>query len=244
MAKSRTRAALDDWLAAADHLLGQERERCISPSSVDGTWTDQSIVFLRTLADVEQQLPAILQRIVDWPGRWILIIEDAECHHHFWQALGFEDGSLVAECVSNYYLEGDELLSQQDEERLLELAWEAPDPPRTTNWITVHPTYSPPVDAVAQRAASTLHEVFGLTDGELVLVKMFSSPVRGGTPASPVVVEEFEPESTSASRPSRSYSRIAAYASDEEAEAGASRFVDSVLGTGRERDGNTVTLND
>ncbi len=230
MATSRGRAALDDWLAAAEHLLSQERDRCISPSSVIGTWAEAWTMSLRTLADVEQQLPTILQRLVDWPGRWILIIEDAECHHHFWQALAFEDGSLVAEVVSNYYLDGDELLSPEDAARLTQLGWETPDPPRRTNWITIHPTYSPPVDKVAQRAMRTLREVFGLTEGDLVLLKMFSSPIRGDTPASPVVVEESEPESTEPPGTSRTYARPDPDASYDELKAWARSFVDAVLG--------------
>jgi hypothetical protein len=90
----------------------------------------------------------------------------------------------VTETVSNYYLEGEDCWTPEEDRRLLALGWECPSPPRTTNWINVEYTTSPAVDEVADRAAATLRSVFGLRDGDEVYVKMFSSPIRGDTPAS------------------------------------------------------------
>jgi hypothetical protein len=49
--------------------------------------------------------------------------------------------------------------------------------------LVVSPTTSPDVDIEACRAVATLRTVFGLTDNETILVKMFSSSRRGDTPA-------------------------------------------------------------
>jgi hypothetical protein len=43
---------------------------------------------------------------------------------------------------------------------------------------------------VAVRALRTLREVFELSDKDTVLLKLFGSPIRGGTPASEVVVPQ------------------------------------------------------
>ena len=45
-------------------------------------------------------------------------------------------------------------------------------------------TTSPDTDVVCQRAIATLMEVFGLGDEDEVFIKMFSSAIRGDTPAS------------------------------------------------------------
>src|ERR1017187_803757 len=103
--------------------------------------------------------------------------------HHFWQALAFEDGSLVTETVSNFYLEGEDCWTPEQDGRLAVLGWEPPKPPKRTNWIDVQYTTSPPVDEVARLASRTLKDVFGLRARDKVFVKLFSSPIRGDTPA-------------------------------------------------------------
>ncbi len=130
-----------------------------------------------------------LGRLCRRPGRWILICEDAAHPHRFWQALAYEDASLIAEVVSNYYLEGDNRLSSAREAQLVSLDWQAPDPPRRPNWLHIEPTTSPDVAAVALRAVGSLREVFGLGERDEVLVKLFSSPRRGDTPAGAKYVE-------------------------------------------------------
>ena len=66
--------------------------------------------------------------------------------------------------------------------------------PKSMCWARTEFTTSPDVGAVAQQAARALREVFGLGDGDKVFVKMFSSPLRGHTPASPSVQEVREPD--------------------------------------------------
>jgi hypothetical protein len=100
---SKAIAALDVWLARAEEVLQEQRAQCISPNL---SWTVTSDEWTVTLAAFELGLPDLLESLCARPGRWILIAEDDECRHHFWQALAFEDGSLVTEVVSNRYLEG------------------------------------------------------------------------------------------------------------------------------------------
>jgi len=125
----------------------------------------------------------LLERLCRRPGRWILIAEDNERCHLFWQALAYEDGSLVTEVVRNHYLDGEDRWTPEQESRLLTLGWECPHPPRHPNWINVEYSTSPPVDEVAKRASATLRRVFGLGAGDHVFVKLLSSPLRGNTPA-------------------------------------------------------------
>jgi hypothetical protein len=133
---------------------------------------------------------------------YCLIAEDNERRHLFWQALAYEDGSLVTEVVGNHYLEGEDRWTPEQESRLLTLGWECPHPPRRPNWINVEYSTSPPVDEVAKRASATLRRVFGLEAGDHVFVTLLSSPLRGNTPAAaladagtdePVLVDDTPP---------------------------------------------------
>ena len=94
---------------------------------------------------------------------------------HFWQALAFEDGSLVTEVVSNHYLGGNDRWSGSQEDDLAALGWERPDPPRSPNWIRVEFTTSP---AVADVAALFCLPVGGLPSGGLALLQAGRALVR------------------------------------------------------------------
>jgi hypothetical protein len=130
--------------------------------------------------------------------------------------------------VSNYYLEGEDRWTPEQERRLLELGWEHPKPPKRPNWIKVQYTTSPLVEDVASRATATLESVFGLGDDDEVFVKLFSSPIRGDSPAACLADvatgAEEGPAKPVFSRPP-----------DDEAEldAWAESFADTLLGTAR-----------
>jgi hypothetical protein len=181
---SRALASLDAWLARAEEVLAEQREQALSPS-LAAVWDPGQVEVVLPVGGFIGTLENLLEDVCRRPGRWILVAGDNLHRHRFWQALAFEDGSLVTEVVSNYYLEGEDRWTPGQEERLAALGWGAPDPPRRTNWIVVESTTSPPVAEVATRATVTLREVFGLGDGDEVFVKMFGSPIRGDTPASP-----------------------------------------------------------
>ncbi|MGD0312240.1 MAG: hypothetical protein ABSC90_07245 [Acidimicrobiales bacterium] len=186
---SRAVAGTDGWLELAEAVLQDQSERSLSPSSVPPRGQDR-VESTIPLAEFEEGLMGLLGTLCERPGRWILIVEDSAQPNHFWQALAYEDGSLVAEIVSNFYLTGDDRLSPTQEDALIRLGWKGPEPPNRPNWLRVEPTTTPAVAEVASQAVRSLREVFGLGDEDGVLVKLFSSPHRANTPASPEYVED------------------------------------------------------
>ncbi len=190
---SKAIAAVDEWRESVERLLSEQRAQGISPSSTP-SWDPRVEESTLSVAEFAEGLKDLLDSLCARPGRWILIAEDAVRPHLFWQALAFEDGSLVSEVVSNYYLAAERQWSPDEEEQLLKLGWEPPEPPKRTNWINVEYTTSPPTGLVACRAFATLRVVFGLELEDTLAVRMFSSPVRGDTPASSLRSGESDPE--------------------------------------------------
>ncbi len=185
---SKASASLDAWLAQAEEVLEEQRERSLSPSSAP-TWDAGEVEQVITLAEFSDGLEGVLTALSGRPGRWILIAETGG-PHRYWQALCYEDGSLWAEVVSNTWIEDDPQLSVEQEEGLEALDWGVPVPPGYPNWWRIEATTSPDVAGVTRQALETLREVFGAGDGDKVTVKLFSSPRRGKTPASPEYVED------------------------------------------------------
>jgi hypothetical protein len=188
---SRAIASLDAWLARAEEVLAEQREHAISPSlgPSEGSGVQEWTI---TIGAPSGGLQGLLESLCRRPGRWILIVKDKRRRHRFWQALCYEDGSLVTETVSNHYLDGGDQWSDEQEARLLALGWDPPNLPGRPNFINVEATTSPDTRVVCQRAVATLRELFGLGDEDEVFVKLFSSTIRGDTPASPEYSTEAE----------------------------------------------------
>jgi hypothetical protein len=180
---------LDEWLTRAEEVLAEQREHAISPSlglvEADGReeWTI-------TLAALSGGLESLLESLFRRPGRWILIIEHARRSQLFVQFLAYEDGSGCSEVVSNTYLDGDDRWTTEQEARLLALGWDPPVRPLRPNFIHVEYTTSPAIEIECRRAIGTISEMFGLSGHHQVFVKLFSSAIRGDTPASPVYSTE------------------------------------------------------
>ena len=153
------------------------------PSTVT-KWNDQKSKSIIALSTFGNGLQTLLDSLCHRPGRWILIVKDAQRPHLYWQALAFEDGSLITEVVSNYYLAVENHWTGEQESRLAKFGWQPPAPPRTTNWINVEHTTSPDTELTVCRAMATLQFVFGMTPNDELRVRTFSSPRRGSTPAS------------------------------------------------------------
>ena len=92
---------------------------------------------------------------------------------------------MITEVASNHWLEADKKWTAEQEVRLGELGWNPPDPTGSLNWSRVETTTSPDHVGVAQQASRTLNQVFGLLRDDKLVVKLFSSPNRGSTPATP-----------------------------------------------------------
>jgi hypothetical protein len=184
--RSKAIQGVDDWLGQADEVLKCQREQGISPSSVP-TWDAGEVEGLVTLADFDDVLATIIEALSQRPGRWVLVAESDP--DRYWQLLAFEDGSLIAEVVSNHWLKADKKWRTEQETRLGELEWNPPESIGSPNWSKVESTTSPDHVGVAQQAIRTLKQVFGLSGDDKLLVKLFSSPNRGSTPATPTYEE-------------------------------------------------------
>jgi type III secretion system-like peptide-binding chaperone len=131
-------------------------------------------------------LTEMLERLVSDPGRWILVLTFGPGDGIYYiQYLCCEDGSMVAEAVSNRYLSEPCLLSTDNERRLVSLGWESPSDDSHPNWRVLQPTITPDVAAAARLGIDTMRCVFGVTEDDRVCLKLFSSPRRSNTPASP-----------------------------------------------------------
>lgn len=133
------------------------------------------------LAELEQGLGKVLRRLIRDPGRWILIIEDP-VSDRFVQFLAFEDGSLVAEAVSNRFLSRQYQWTRRDLRVLEELGWEPPMEDLRPNYIVVCPTSESDVSTLADLARRTFWSPFGLTPESQLWVKLQAAPQRGHTP--------------------------------------------------------------
>ena len=114
---SRALASLDVWLERAEQVLAEQRGHAISPSLAP-LWDHEQQQVIITMATLTAGLDGLLRTLCAKPGRWILIVERNDPRHLFWQALAFEDGSLVTEVVSNAYLEPDDRWTPAQEEGL------------------------------------------------------------------------------------------------------------------------------
>ncbi len=180
---SRAIASLNVWVARAEAVLQEQREQSLSPSS-SGEWHESKTTATITLSTFEYGLAEILGCLCWRPGRWVLICRVVGNVNRYWQALAYEDGSLVVEVVSNAYLEDDECHSAKSEKLLTMLGWDRPSPPDSPNWRRVEATTSPSIEDVAQQAVRTLREVFGVGDEDRLEIVTFDLADREGTPAS------------------------------------------------------------
>ena len=147
-----------------------------------------------TLAEFAEDLEDVLRSLCERPGRWILIAEDVAHHHHFWQALCFEDRrSTSRPCRTTTWRR---MTGSPPRMRVCceSVDGRAPIFPGPRNWSRTEFTTPPDIGGVAQQTVRAVREGFGLGDGDKVFVKMFSSPLRGHTPASPTFEEVGEPD--------------------------------------------------
>ena len=185
--KSRAVEGVDGWLEQAEEVLRSQHERSLSPSSAT-IWDAGEVERTVTMTVFAEGIERVLRALCERAGWWILITECGP--YRYWQALAYEDGSLVAEVISNHWIEGDSRWTSEEEDRLQDVGWLHPDPPHRPNWLRVESTTSPDVARIAERCVDTLRRVFGVREEDALDVKQFSSPNRGSTPATPMYVKE------------------------------------------------------
>ena len=183
---SRAVASVDVWIARAEEVLQEQREKSLSLSSATA-WENVTHEWRVSLGSFELGIEDLLDRLCSRPGRWVLIAQDAGRSNRFWQAMAFEDGSLVVAAANNSVHEGTEQLLPGADEKLTGLGWDPPDLPSSPNWRRVEATINPDIAAVADQAIRTLREVFEINGNAQLLLAMFAVSNRGSTPASECV---------------------------------------------------------
>lgn len=186
---SKAIMSLDQWLTEAESVLHESHESALSPSQA-GAAEVQETEWEVSLGSFALGLPHLLERLCSRPGRWILIAEDAVRPHRYWQVMAFEDGSLVAEAGSGTASLPGERLSPEEEQLLEHLGWSPPELPSTPNWQRVEATTTPDITGAADQAADTLRDVYGIGATDRLVLKLFPSSRRGGTPASEQVPDD------------------------------------------------------
>ncbi len=184
MTRRDSREELQKWFSQVDELLVAQREHAISPSTVPPPSTEPAVWKMR-LSTLRRDLVGLIDLLVRSPGRWILIL-DVGPHGvgRYVQLLVHEDGSILAETCSNSYLEGSYRLSSEEEAELVTIGWKEPHPSDKPNWWAAWATIHPDTKDVAHLLLGTLEGVYALHGAELITCRLFSSPLRGSTPAS------------------------------------------------------------
>ena len=183
---SKAVASVDVWIRRAEEVLQEQRENSLSPSSAKA-WENVKHEWRASLGSFELGIEDLLDRLCSRPGRWVLIAADAGRSNRFWQAMAFEDGSLVVEAANDSVREGTKELSPGIDEKLTGLGWDPPHPPSRPNWRRVEATINPDIAAVADQAIRTLREVFEINGNDQLVLTMFAVSKRGSTPASECV---------------------------------------------------------
>ena len=84
-------------------MLRSQYERSLSSSSAT-IWDAGEVERTVTLTVFAEGIGTVLRALCERPGRWILITECGP--YRYRQALACEDGALVAEVISNHWIEG------------------------------------------------------------------------------------------------------------------------------------------
>ena len=181
--------------------LRNQREESLSPSSAKA-WGNVEHRWRVSLECFEQGIEDLLDRLCSRPGRWVLIATDAARSNRFFQAMAFEDGSLVVEAANNSVREVAKEFLPVADEKLTGLGWDAPDLPSSPNWRRVEATINPDIGAVANQVIRTLREVFEINGHDQLLLTMFAISKRGSTPASECVGDTVSGLDTGSAGPS------------------------------------------
>lgn len=124
-----------------------------------------------TFAEFDERLCPTLEAMLDGRGRWVLVVEGTPTRYVQFLT---EERVIVAECVSNEFLEGDDRLAEDAEELLPELGWDWPAPPNQPNWLTVQDDDNAALD-ISVLALQTMRRVFECTDESVVSARLYRS---------------------------------------------------------------------
>ena len=126
------------------------------------------------LIEVEFSLSKILDHLKSDMRRWILIVQTTSAPRLYVQVLINQEGGLWSECVSDFYLEEEFKLSEEQRETFPALGWEWPSPPAKQNWH-FHDELMDTGSAVSGLLVRTLRTVFHCDDNDPLEVRVFPS---------------------------------------------------------------------
>jgi hypothetical protein len=179
--RSSRRAALDHWLDRADDVLATQRARSISPTN-EGWDGPARTAWTVSVSELRASLAGLLDRLTSAPGRWLVILEiGPEENPYYVQFIAYEDGSLIAEAVSDHYLPPNRRIGEQGSGELRRMGWLTPL--EGGNWRLVEDTVAPDVPLATGMAIAALTAVYGAGEDAPVRAALFDSPRRGKTPA-------------------------------------------------------------
>jgi hypothetical protein len=147
----------------------------LSRMRLPGTRQEARVPF----AEVNRDLSDLAERMLRTPGRWVLVLEVEDVPMHYTQLwTDHDDNVILAECVSNEFLEGPSRLTDEQEELLPTLGWDWPAPPNQPNWRSIDFQNDAALGA-AILVAHTMRKVFGCTDQDDIIVRLFPGKPRG-----------------------------------------------------------------
>ena len=132
-----------------------------------------------TLAELEEGLETLLAEMIGDDGRWIVVIERGQEPLRYVQLLAFEGSgsAVVAEAVSDAYLDSGSELSRYEAGSLRQLGWSLADA-EEDNWRIEEETPSASVHDLACRLVATLRWAFGCDPQDQCLIKLWESDIR------------------------------------------------------------------
>lgn len=133
----------------------------------------------QTLAELETMLEPLLAAMIGDEGRWITVIERGTAPVRYVQCLALEGSgsAVVAEAISDAYLDDGSQLSRYEIGSLRQLGWSLADP-EDDNWRIIEEAPGRTVHDLACRMLATLRWAFGCAPEEPCLITWWESDVR------------------------------------------------------------------
>jgi hypothetical protein len=166
---------IDPYMGVPPDVPEGQRPARLSRMRLPGTRQEARVPF----AEVNRDLSDLAERMLRTPGRWVLVLEIEDVPLHYTQLwTDHDDGVILAECVSNEFLEGPSRLTDEQKELLPTLGWDWPAPPNQPNWRSIEFQQDAALGA-AILVAHTMRKVFGCTDQDDIIVRLFPGKPRG-----------------------------------------------------------------
>jgi hypothetical protein len=129
-----------------------------------------------SVKEVGREIHDVLRRLVELPIDSFAFIEVVGTRNRYVQFASDGEGGLLGEVVSNQFFDGDELLSDEIEDRMITLGWRPPEAlyRRGDERVNYYREWLPPADLkrAACLAAVTLRDAFAVTGPDGISVEV------------------------------------------------------------------------